>query len=154
MINKMLSVAGIVLAGVYLYATSRIPVLETSDPLGPKAFPVGLAIVFIICCVGLFVEGWRYKPAAAGGALKVSAESRPNIPVVAGMAVWIAIYFFLFERAGFMVAASVFLLPAMLYFHKEGRLAAGLTSIGFSIGTYVVFSKLLHVRLPSGILGF
>lgn len=154
MINKTLSVAGIILACVYLYATSRIPMLETSDPLGPKAFPVGLAIVFMVCCIALFAEGRNRRPKPAGGAPKIEAGSHPNVLVVAGMTVWIATYFFLFEWVGFMVAACIFLLPAMLYFHKEGRLAAVLTSIGFSVGTYVVFAKLLHVRLPSGILGF
>ena len=44
LIDRIIGVAALLLAAVYLYATAQIPTLEIGDPLGPKAFPRLLGI--------------------------------------------------------------------------------------------------------------
>ena len=46
----------LLLAAVYLYATTNIPALEIGDPLGPKAFPILLGITLILAAILLLIE--------------------------------------------------------------------------------------------------
>lgn len=152
MINRLLSLVGIVVVGVYLFATSQIPTYESSEPLGPKAFPLGLSILLFVCAISLLVESFRCEPVDEKPVVVTAKERWSDIRLVAGTAGWIALYYFVFESAGFMIATGIFLLGSILYFHRESRTMAILTAVGFSIGTYLLFAKVLEVTLPSGIL--
>jgi putative tricarboxylic transport membrane protein len=67
--------------------------------------------------------------------------------------VWSAAFYVIFERAGYIVATSVYLLALMAWFNRGKWIANVMSAVLFSILSYVMFLK-LDVRLPQGILQF
>jgi putative tricarboxylic transport membrane protein len=151
--DRIILVCTIIIAVVYMLATTQIPSLEIGDPLGPRAFPHLLGIA-LLCSAGLLGwELWRDR--------KKSVEERGGPPdfnkhvlaVLGVVVVWTGIYYLIFERLGFILATIVFLLPLCAYFNRGKWIANVVTTILFSIGTYYLFVK-LDVNLPQGILQF
>ena len=166
----------LVLTGVYAWATERLPSLEIGDPLGPKAFPRLLSVGLIITAVILLIEILRERKAAPSKpvAPPFSREARealdratapvvskPAVPaepstyhIVAGVVVWTFLYFLVFEPLGYMIATSLYLVVLMAYFHRNKWVSNVLTAVLFSVGSYVMFVKLLGVNLAPGIVPF
>ena len=149
--DRIIGALMLLLAAVYLYATAQIPALEIGDPLGPKAFPILLGIALIAAALLLFVE-----------TLKKSREPHAEVPreslrhrwFVGGVTLWTALYFGVFDRAGYLVATAIYLGVLMAVFNPGKWLANTLTSVLFAVGSYVLFVKILGVVLPVGILSF
>src|SRR5690242_14979838 len=110
MIDRLIGAAALLLAAVYLYATSQIPTLEIGDPLGPKAFPILLGIALILAAILLFFETLKAEPAATD---KAPAGSRKHWWLIGAVVGWTALYFGLFDRLGYLIATIVYLLPLM-----------------------------------------
>jgi len=141
----------LLLAAVYLYATAQIPTLEIGDPLGPKAFPILLGIALIAAAILLFVETLKKNRAPRAAAPR---ESLRHLWFVGGVTLWTALYFGVFDRAGYLVATAIYLGALMAVFNPGKWLANTLTSVLFAVGSYVLFVKILGVVLPTGILSF
>jgi putative tricarboxylic transport membrane protein len=149
--DRIIGVVTLVVAAVYLYATAQIPTLEIGDPLGPKAFPILLGIALIAAAILLFVETLK------ADAAPVDAGPRENLQhlwLIGGVVVWTALYFVVFDRAGYLVATTVYLLVLTGVFNRGKWIANVLTSVLWAVGSYVLFVKILGVVLPAGILGF
>lgn len=67
--------------------------------------------------------------------------------------IWTGIYYATFERLGFIVATTLFLLPMMAWFYRGKWVANIISAIAFSALTYWLFVS-LDVRLPKGFLPF
>lgn len=152
--DRVIFVCTLILAAVYFYATAQIPSLEIGDPLGPKAFPRILGIGLLITAGMLFMEMWKARkaeePKDAGG----EQQDYHHYFIVAAVVVWTGLYFAVFEWLGYIVSTAVFLIVLTAYFNRGKWVANVLTSVLFGIGGYVMFSKLLDVNLPRGILPF
>ena len=151
MTDRVIFVCTIIVAVVYLYATTLIPTLEIGDPLGPKAFPrlIGIAMLF---AAGML--GWEMWQARRKNAPPEEAEFDAKVLKVLGaVVVWTGIYYGILEKLGFIIATSAYLLPMMAWFYRGKWVANVLTSIAFSALTYWLFVT-LDVRLPRGILPF
>jgi putative tricarboxylic transport membrane protein len=153
MTDRVIFVCTIVVAVVYLVATSHIPTLEIGDPLGPKAFPRLLGIGLLIAAGLLFLETWKdrdqQKPPAGGAA---TLDLR-HLRVLAAVVVWTGVYYVVFERAGYIVASTVYLYALMAWFNRGKWLVNALSAVLFSASSYLLFVK-LDVNLPRGILPF
>ena len=125
--DKVIFAVTLVLAALYFYATSQIPSLEIGDPLGPKAFPRLLGIGLLI----------------TAGVLLMGA-----------VAAWIAAYFAVFTTLGFIISTTLFLLGMTAWFNRGRWTMNILTSVLFSAGSYLMFTKLLGVTLAQGLLPF
>lgn len=149
----LLLVATLATAAAYLRATLALPTPELADPLGPQIFPMLVSAGLFLCALLMVVDLWRTRD----GRVPVLIEGNEPFDLrstlmVAGITAWTGLYFFLFERAGFMLATAVFLLGLMSVFNP-GRRAINLgTAAGFTIGAWVLFTHVLSVRLPQGIL--
>jgi putative tricarboxylic transport membrane protein len=150
-IDRIIGAAALLLAAVYLYATTHIPTLEIGDPLGPKAFPILLGIVLIAAAILLFIETLNADPVIPE---KAAAGSRRHLWLIAGVTAWTALYFGLFDRAGYLIATVVYLLAMMAVFNPGKWVANVLTTVLWAVGSYVLFVKILGVSLPPGILKF
>ena len=151
--DRVICVVTLVLAAVYFYATSRIPALEIGDPLGPKAFPRLLGVGLVVSAVLLFIETLRARGKERTDA-PVSRAERRHLWIIAGIAGWTALYFACFEKLGYMLATSLYLLALMAYFNAGKWLANVLTSVLFCVVSYLLFTKALGVTLPRGVLPF
>jgi putative tricarboxylic transport membrane protein len=153
MTDRVIFVCTLLAAAVYLYATTLIPTLEIGDPLGPKAFPRLLGICLLIGAGLLFAEIWKERKAAVPVSHAREASDLRHLWVLAAVAGWTALYYILFERAGYVVVTAVYLLALMGWFNRGKWIANVLTSVLFAALSYYMFLK-LDVRLPQGILPF
>ena len=156
MVDKVIFVFIVILGGVYWWATEQLPSLEIGDPLGPKAFPRLLTVGLAITAVILLIEIVKGRKPAAEGAVSLSpgASRDASYPIVAGVVVWTFLYFLVFEFLGYIIATSLYLVALTSYFNRGKWMANVLTSVGFGVGSYVMFVKLLGVNLAPGILPF
>ena len=158
MADRIILACTLVLAGVYFWATAQIPSLELGDPLGPKAFPRMLGVGLLLGAAMLLVEIIRNTAkaklsAGQGGASSELKGDRHHWLVVA-IAVWTAIYIVTFEPLGFVLSTAIYLLVLTAYFNRNRWLMNVLTSVLFAVISYFMFTKLLGVNLPLGILPF
>ncbi|HEX2830201.1 MAG TPA: tripartite tricarboxylate transporter TctB family protein [Burkholderiales bacterium] len=154
MADRVIFVCTLVLAGVYLYATEQLPTLEIGDPLGPKAFPRLLGVGLVLAAILLLFEMVKARKAAPANRQASASEpaGRGAPAIVAGVAVWTFLYFMVFERLGYVVATTLYLVPLMMYFNKKRPLMNVLTAVLFCAGSYLLFTKVLGVNLAPGIL--
>jgi putative tricarboxylic transport membrane protein len=146
-IDRIIGAATLLLAAVYLYATAQIPTLEIGDPLGPKAFPVLLGIALIAAAILLFIETLKpdEAPVAQG-----PRESFHHLWLIGGVVVWTALYFGVFDLAGYLASTTIYLLVLTAVFNRGHRLANILTSVLWAVGSYVLFVEILGVTLAKG----
>lgn len=149
MADRVVFVCTVLLAVIYLYATSRIQTIEMIDPLGPKAFPTLLGIGLIVVAGLLLLEMRRGTNATA---VTSPSQERQYWPMIAAVSGWIALYFAAFETLGYLIDTTVFLLGLMAYFNRGKWTTNILTSLLFSTGSFFLFTKVLSVTLPKGLL--
>ncbi len=153
MTDRVILVGTIVVAGVYLFATAQIPVLEIGDPLGPKAFPRLLGLGLLIAAGLLFAEMRKDRRAPVPGAARVGSHDWRHLWVIAGVIVWTGAYYAAFERLGYVVATAIYLFALMAWFNRGRWVTNALASVLFCLLSYAMFVK-LDVNLPKGILPF
>lgn len=149
MADRILAACALALAAAYLYATAQLPSLDIGDPLGPKAFPVLLGILFAASGVLLLLEA---RKARAAHAHSPWAGARPR--AVAVVAAATAVFFALLEPLGYLVALSLYLFALMLWLHARKPAACLAVAVLFAIGSYALFAKVLGVTLAKGLLHF
>ena len=149
MTDRVILVCTVIVALVYLYATTLIPTLEIGDPLGPKAFPRLIGIAMFFAAGMLALEMWK----ARGKTVEEGDFDGRVLKVLGAIVVWTGLYYATFEKLGFIIATTVFLLPMMAWFYRGKWVANIISSIAFSALTYWLFVS-LDVRLPRGILPF
>lgn len=153
MADRVILVCIVALAAVYFYATAQIPSLEIGDPLGPKAFPRLLGIALLVTGGMLLLEMWR----ARGGGGKEAAETphdRRVVGVIIAVVLWTAIYFIIFEPAGYVIATTIYLIPLTAYFNRDRWVMNVTTCALFALVSYLMFTKMLGVSLAKGIFPF
>jgi len=146
-----LTAAGLLIAlGVFIVAEAvQWPYLSKDGP-GPGFFPLWTGICIIVLAGTLVI--FQSVQAARGGTIEKTnwAGSGRVFAGWAGLMISIA----LLEPAGFIVSfllLSVFLVMGVFRRSLVAALAVGL---GSSIGFWLLFVKLLQVRLPEGPWGF
>lgn len=148
MTDRVIFVCTIIIAAVYLYATTLIPSLEIGDPLGPKAFPRLLGITLLIAAGLLFLEIWRDRKQRAPAGSEAATWRYGG--VIVAVTVWTCIYYAVFDKLGYVIATTVYLLALMAWFNRGKWVANVLTAVLFSVLSYIMFVK-LDVNLPRGV---
>ncbi len=155
MTDRIILACTLLLAGVYFWATTKIPSLELGDPLGPKAFPRMLIAGLLIAAVMLLLEILRdNKRKIEEGSTAVKWRWEPHQWVVPAVAVWTGVYMAVFEALGYMLATAIYLLVLTSFFNRGRWLMNVLTSVLFTAISYFAFTKLLGVNLARGIIPF
>lgn len=152
MTDRVIFACTIVIAAVYLYATTLIPSLEIGDPLGPKAFPRLLGIGLLIAAGLLFVEMWKDRKLQAPAPAAAAPRDIRHLWILAGVVVWTGVYYAFLEKLGYIVDSTVYLFALMAWFNRGKWVANGLTAVLYSVLSYIMFVK-LDVNLPRGVEG-
>jgi len=151
--DRVIFACTIIIAVVYLYATTLIPSLEIGDPLGPKAFPRLLGICLLIAA-GLFaLEMWRDHKAKVPPPAEGELAPWRHVGLIAAIAVLTGLYYALFEPLGYIIATAAYQLVLMAWFNRGKWVANVLTAVLFAGLSYWMFVA-LDVRLPTGVLPF
>jgi len=136
----------VILAVWICFEALQVPLGSFRMP-GAGFFPLtlGLALgMFAVMLLGMSL----LSPAA--GSTDAWPERRDGFYLVASVvaAVW------LFERAGFLLTMALFLALTTRVLGKINWLTAVVLALVGSVAAYVVFSRVLLIALPSGILPF
>lgn len=127
------------LAAAYGLEASRIAYAFSSDPLGPRAFPLLLAGL-----LGLLALAWLARPGRADpwprGALLLQSV---GFVALAFLAAW------LFDRAGFLVAIGLLCAGVALMF-RASPLQALAAGVGQAVLWWLIFARGLRIPLPTG----
>lgn len=163
--DRIVVVFILALTAVYWFAIGQIREPLVGDPIGPRAIPKLLAIGLVISALLLWVEtlskkksGGLPKPEAPESAPEPSlgsaqeSGSRPHI--IAALVGGTLVYFFLFKWLGYALATAAYLFALMVLFNPAKTTVNALTALGFSLGSYLVFTRLFGAQLPAGLLPF
>lgn len=142
--------AALVCAGLGVLALAmRLPAATAADPVGPRGFPVLLALVLLACGAALAI-GPRIP---AGARVPASApEARGPLaprPLLGAIALT-ALYLRVLEPAGYLLATPPYL-AALLWL--QGGItprAFLLTVVGLPAALYALFAVAMRVPLPGG----
>ena len=115
-----------------------------ADVVGPSAYPLILAILLALLAIALFVES---RPRSEGGTFW-KRHGRPTV-MVGGLFA----YTMLLERLGFLVVTFAYLTLSHLWFGERSVLKAAAVAAVVTIGLWLVFDRVLSLRLPAGVLG-
>jgi putative tricarboxylic transport membrane protein len=127
------------------------------DAVGPRAFPYGLGLLFILG--GGFVVAQRLRNMNAAGGYQVASEGNEDeadYPAsgLRGIAMILLAFAYaaVLNPLGFVVATPAFLLLAFLLMQQRSWTVMLLTAFIYTAATYLVFGRVLNVRLPPGLL--
>lgn len=148
-INQRISMILIILAVCYLILSYQIPSFPYS-PVDADAIPKGLGWLLIVLAIFLYFSKDQES---------VEQKEKRNIPkkelfVIGTVFGFIFIYVFLFELIGFIIMTSLFVFICSWYLGYKKHVTNVFVSIGFSLFMYTVFTVLLKIKLPSGIVPF
>jgi len=148
--NTAIGLFLILFAAVVLWHVQSFPSLDNGYP-GPALFPSVLAVLFILCGIGLIIQGIRQHEKL----LKFDTDTLTfsgllNILFVLGA---IVCYIFLAETIGFLIFSFMVLLILMKWL-KVKILSSITMSIGVTLVIYLLFAKVLLVPLPWGFWGW
>jgi putative tricarboxylic transport membrane protein len=153
MIDRIIVVCVIILSSAYLYATFQFPSMEIGDATGPKAFPVLLGISLLVFALVLLIEITRAK-GQAHEKKEEPKEERSSPFLLGGTACLTLIYIMVFEPLGFLLSSTLYLFILMTYFNRKKWWSNVITSVMFPVAIHILFTKVLGVILPKGLLYF
>ena len=148
--NTAIGLFLIIFAAVVLWHVQSFPSLDNGYP-GPALFPSVLAVLFILCGVGLIIQGVRQREKVLKfdtGALTLSGLL--NIIFVLAT---IVCYIFLAEYIGFLIF-SVAVLVVLMKWLKVKTLSSIMMALSVTFVIYLLFAKVLLVPLPWGLWGW
>ena len=143
MSDRIFGVFGLLLAIGFAFAALAIEESFLSDAVGPKAFPLIIAVV-----LGLSSIVIALRPDAAP-----EWPSLARLAEIAAAVVVMILYAELLPEIGFVIA-TFFAAAYLTWRLGSGLLASLATGLGTSLGIYVIFHLVLGLSLARGPLGF
>ncbi|EHK68350.1 tripartite tricarboxylate transporter TctB family protein [Achromobacter arsenitoxydans] len=139
--DRILGIAALALAVFMTAAGWGIEAPFAYEPVGPRAFPLLLALIIGLCGLWLVYKGGHAvepNPAGANGRIAL-------------MVVFVTIYAFLFQWLGFVIATSLMTVFVGRLF-GGGWVKCAIGGVVMSLFFFVLFDKVLDVVLPGGLL--
>lgn len=140
--DRLLGVAALLFAAFLTWFGHDLEAPFAYEPVGPKAFPLLLALVIALCGLRLVFKGGNDVEANPEGA---------NLRIIT-MVACLAAYAFFFQWLGFVVATALMgIIIGRLFGGSWLKVITG--SVLMAIGLFLLFDKGMDVVLPTGILG-
>jgi len=139
--DRILGIAALALSAFMTVAGWGIEAPFAYEPVGPRAFPLLLALIIGLCGLWLVYKGGHAVEANPPG-----ANAR-----IALMVAFAAAYAFLFQWLGFVIATSLMTVFVGRLF-GGGWVKCATGGVVMSLFFFVLFDKVLDVVLPGGML--
>lgn len=143
MSDRIFGLIILTIALAFIASATQIQVNFLSDPVGPKAFPILVASVAVICAISLI-----FRP-----------DDEPEWPSIGtfmkiGLALVVLFgYAFLLEPLGFLIATA--LASGLLSYQMNPKAVPAIaTGLGLSIGLFVIFKYILGLGLVATPVGW
>ena len=156
--DRITGLAVFVLGAAYWGAASALPRPLLQQDVGPEVFPRliagGLMILGALLAAGPLLRrlvGWPAAPRPAEAGL----EGPTDVPAIVAVLVGLALYTAFYERLGFVLSTVLFMAVeiAALEVDRKRWIWAVPVVILLPVLLYLLFDKLLGVKLPTGLLG-
>jgi putative tricarboxylic transport membrane protein len=149
--DAVIGVVLVLFAAAMIWYTRTFPEMP-GQHYGPALFPVLIGIGFLLTGVILIARGvgrLRTEPLFSGGAWLRSGPHVINFVAIVG---GLLLYILVSDRLGFILT-SLLLLAGWLLLFRGGRPISSLAiALGVTLAVDYLFSKLLLVPLPAGVL--
>jgi putative tricarboxylic transport membrane protein len=152
--DKLIVLATLLLAAIYWFATEQIREPLVGDPIGPKAIPRLLTIGLLIAAALLWLETLASRKTRAPDTATDSPQTVRRPFFILALLGGTLAYFFLFSWLGYAIATALYLYALMAIFNPGKTRANALTATGFSLGSYLAFTRLFGAQIPAGLLPF
>lgn len=140
--DRILGGLGLLLSAFYIWRATVIELPFISDPVGPKVFPIIIAVMFGLASLVIIL---RPEPSPKWPALPRLLELLAALVVLIG-------YAELLPELGFVVA-TVFAAAFLSWRLGATPVQAAAAGLGISFGIYAVFHLILGLSLARGPLG-
>ena len=124
----------------------RVPAYDSGAP-SPRIIPGICLVVILFCSIVLIIQSLVFKKEKI-----VEFDWNKEKPAILLIAL-LCIYVFLIIKIGFILASAV-IFVIVLFYCGERIPFIYIFTIALAVGIYLLFSKVFHVSLPSGILPF
>jgi putative tricarboxylic transport membrane protein len=148
--DTVIGLSLIIFACAVLVHVQSFPKLDNGYP-GPALFPSVLSVLFIICGIGLIIQGIRKREKFLKfdfGSIRLSGWI--NIVFVLGA---IVSYILFSDYVGFLIFSFVILMILMKWLKVSIKLSL-VMSVSVTLAIYLLFAKILLVPLPWGLWGW
>jgi putative tricarboxylic transport membrane protein len=151
MADALFAIAVISGSLAYLYADSKLPHLTLSDPVGLRVFPAIIGCGLLLSGAALLIESVKKLKSRTPISAAAPAASHHWL-ILAGIVVCTALYYAAFEPLGYLLSTIAYVFAMLSYFHHGRWRSNAAIACGFAVFAQVLFSNLLGVSLPSGLL--
>ncbi len=124
----------------------QIPSRHVKGDPGPRALPVATAAIVLAGAAAALIDEVRPRSAAAEPWQQAAGVGAGTVALL-----------LLLPVAGFVASCVLFLTVASLYLDSRRRIPPAtrlLVSVGVPLALWWIFSRLLDVSLPRGLMGF
>lgn len=150
--DRVTGLLALLLGGVYLAATFRVPVFEAGDETGPRAFPFLVAGLVMASGAALLVKDARSRARERldwGFLTERTVWIRIALTIAAGVA-----YGLLLEPLGYLLATFLFLIGVASFINVGRHVQNLVVSATFALVSFVAFGIVLKLSVPRGVLSF
>jgi putative tricarboxylic transport membrane protein len=156
LLQLAIALAIVLLGLVVVWEARDIRVPPIHSRVGPRVFPYLVGSGLILVGVWLAVEAALGRAAAptSDDAEDVDVTLPPDWRALGLIGVGLVLYWFLIERAGFVVASALLFYLAAVGMGSRRFLRDAVLAFALSFLLYVLFTEGLNLRLPAGWLDF
>jgi len=162
--ERIASIVLIIFSVAYLTGAFLIPMPALKQQLGPGGFPIaiGFAMLFLACIYawqqfrgGMTAKGSEEieKRAVIIGA-EEKIEKKADLKTMGFILGLMLLYAFFFEILGYAISTFLMFMAGTLYLDRRHPLRDGVIAVISSFVLYFIFTLLLRVQLPAGLLKF
>ena len=137
----------VILALIIAYSTSQMKIAPTYAKVGPQVFPYLAAAALGL--TGLF---FLYQTATRQHDRIIADTDQTDWRAIAFISAGFLFEILLIEPLGFVLASSVLFVAVAFAFGSRRYLRDVITALVLSTIAYLVFTRLLNLQLPAGIL--
>jgi putative tricarboxylic transport membrane protein len=141
--ETLLPVILLVVAALVFISAWRLPVTATADLVGPKMYPVALAVLLAILS-GLLLMG-AAPPHRDNEGIKLAGIVRRFVPLV----LFSTLYVLALPLLGFMIATAALLMACFYLLGERRHWLNFLIAAGCTLATYLLFATLLGIQLTA-----
>lgn len=151
--------AGLALSAFYILCAQSISVFEGvgATAINSRTLPILWGVCLAVLSMLLLLRYFRSPKSEKSAEKKGKAEPLRAKLAVPATFLLLTLYVLLMKPVGFVLTTGLYLFAQMLVLAPKEKLKtwfAAVLSVVLAVGIYLVFSRLLNVPLPAGILAF
>ncbi len=125
------------------------------DAVGPRAVPIGVGVLILVCGAAVALRRLRaLAPTRGWRAEEEGTGDEPGHPASLGRALGVmaltAAYAAAFAPLGYLLATPAFVAGALWIMQERRPLRVAAIAIVWTAVTWTLFAQVLHVRIPVG----